>query len=316
MIPLLLLVVGFVPLIGGGTLLVEGAAALAKRANLSPVLVGLTLVAFGTSAPELIVGSLASIKNQGEVVFGNVIGSNVLNLALILGLSAVIRKLPVHWRTTWREIPLAVLAAVAVFFVAVGNSVEGNVEVVSRSEGGLLLLFFAVFLAYTASLMQSEPEAVASTDANFRPIIAVAAAVSGIILLVVGGQMIVTNAVIAARRFGVPEYVIAATIVAIGTSLPELTTSVVAAIRGNTDIAVGNVIGSNIFNSFLILGTASVIRPVEVPAGIDVDLGTNFLVAAMTFVFVFTGKGRAIQRWEGLLFLLVYVTYTVYLLTS
>ena len=312
----LLLIPGFIALIGGGNALVTGAAGIARKLRIPPMAVALTLVAFGTSAPEWVVSLVAAGTGQTDMIFGNVIGSNVINIALILGIAAIIRVLPAKTHTVWIEIPFAILSGLLLLILSRDRLLEhGSVDVIGRIDGIVLLLFFAVFLAYVASMLVSgtaheEPD----STAEKRLFASVLRVVIGIPLLIVGGRVVVQSASEIATAFGLSERVIGATIVAAGTSLPELVTSVVAAGKGHTDIAVGNIVGSNVFNTFLILGSAAVIRPIPLPTGATTDLAINFALAALLFSFTLTGRGRNIERWEGILLLGCFITYEVFLL--
>lgn len=291
-----------------------GASALAARWRIAPIVVGLTLVAFGTSAPELVINLAAALRGRPTIALGNILGSNIFNIAAILGILAVFRPLPITRSTTWAEIPTAILAAVVMTAVAS--------DVVTRSEGILLLGLFALFMAYIAVIVQrgSDSSTLPVAGENEqesllvrRPMFAGGVVVGGLFLLMLGGEGVVRGAVGTAQLLLIPEYIIAATIVAIGTSLPELATGIVAVGRGEIDLAVGNAVGSNIFNVFLVIGLTAVVSPINtIPR--PVDHGIHILVTLMLFLFVFSGPGRRIQRWEGILLLLVYGGYTAFLI--
>lgn len=315
MINLLLLLLGFVALIVGADKLVDGASNLATRLGIPNIVIGLTIVSFGTSAPELVVNVIAATNNNTEMVLGNVIGSNLFNVLAILGICAIIHPLALNENTTWVEIPLSLLAAVAVYVVA--NDVlldNASVNLITRTDGLILLLFFTIFLVYNISLSrQSDPEAEA--DAPQYPYLkSVVFVLLGLTGLVVGGRLIVDNAVNLAQTIGLSERVIGLTIVSIGTSLPELATSVMAVRRKNIDIAIGNVVGSNIFNIFLVLGVSTLINPVSVQKDSFLDIILNIIAGILLFVFLFTGKGRGLERLEGIIFLVIYISYVVYIL--
>ncbi|EJF11489.1 Na+/Ca+ antiporter, CaCA family protein [Pontibacter sp. BAB1700] len=274
-------------------------------------MIGLTIVAFGTSAPELVVNVFASINNNTEMVLGNVLGSNIFNVLAILGVSSVIYPLTVKRNTTWLEIPLSLLAAVAVLFVANDvflDSAEANL--ISRSDGLLLLLFFCIFLVYNLMIAkggnEDDEESETKDYTYLKAIFFIALGLGGLIL---GGRLIVTSAVGIAQAFGLSERIIGLTIVSVGTSLPELATSVVAVRKKNVDIAIGNVVGSNIFNIFLILGVSTVITPLQVSAASFTDIIFNIGAGLLLFIFIFTGRGRQLARWEGVVFLLLYLGY-------
>ncbi|MFC4870949.1 calcium/sodium antiporter [Negadavirga shengliensis] len=308
---LLLLITGLVLLIFGADKLVDAASGLAANFGIPNIIIGLTVVAFGTSAPELVVNIMAAFKGSSEMVLGNVLGSNIFNVLGILGISALIYPLAVKTNTTWIEIPLSLLAAVSVWVLAgdrLLNSMDN--DVVSRGDGLILLLFFTVFLVYNITISRNpgqDPESVETKSYSTGK--ALVWIILGLTALVIGGKLIVDNAVFLAREFGWSERVIGLTIVSIGTSLPELATSVAAVRKKKVDIAIGNVVGSNIFNVFFILGLSAVIGPVTVGAGNFMDILLNIVAGILLFIFVFTGKGRRLERWEGLFFLVIYVVY-------
>lgn len=310
-----LLLVGFVPLLFGAHWLVEGASSLAARLNVPRLVIGLTIVAFGTSAPELVVNLVASVEGRPALVLSNVIGSNVLNILLILGVAALFRDLAVQSSTTWSEIPLALLSALVVLVLANDGVLEGrSFSEVSRIDGLVLLGFFLVFMAYTVNLLlrggaeEDPPLKLYSIGRSFLMII------GGLLLLMLGADLIVDSAVTVATRLGVSERLIGLTIVSAGTSLPELVTSIVAARKGNSDLAIGNVVGSNLFNAFFILGASAVVAPVPLVPGANLDLLVNLGASSLLFLFVFTGSGRRIDRREGLAFLVLYAIYLAVLI--
>jgi cation:H+ antiporter len=306
-----LLLVGFVALIFGADKLVDAASSLAKRLGVPNIVIGLTIVAFGTSAPELVVNVFAALNNSTEMVLGNVLGSNIFNVFAILGISSLIYPLTVKRNTTWLEIPLSLLAAVAVLFVA--NDVfldSAAANLISRSDGLLLLLFFCIFLVYNLMIAKggnNDDEETETKDFTYlKAFLFIALGLGGLIL---GGRLIVTSAVGIAQAFGLSERIIGLTIVSVGTSLPELATSIVAVRKKNVDIAIGNVVGSNIFNIFLILGVSTVIAPLHVSVASFTDIFVNIGAGLLLFIFIFVGKGRQLSRWEGLVFVLLYLAY-------
>lgn len=315
MLYFLLLLAGFLPLIFGANLLVDSASSLAKRYNIPNMVIGLTIVAFGTSAPELVVNVFSAVQKNTDLALSNVIGSNIFNVAAILGISAIIYPLVVKSATTWIEVPLALLAGVLVLLM--GNDIlidKAGSSVISRIDGIVLLVFFLIFLVYNFQMIKKGEFSEDIPIKEIAPGKATLLVFAGLALLVVGGRLIVYSAVELATAWGMPERLIGLTIVSIGTSLPELATSVVAATKKNTDIAVGNIVGSNIFNIFFILGLSAVIYPVPIPAGAQIDMLVNILLGLMLFAFIFTGKGRRLERWEGTLFILIYVGYITYLI--
>ncbi len=315
MLNLILLVVGFVLLIYGANLLVDSASALARRLNVPAIVIGLTIVAFGTSAPELVVNLFASIRHNSDIVLGNVIGSNIFNVLIILGISAILYPIAVKTNTTWIEIPLSLLAALVVLVTA-SDSILDNVagNRISRIDGILYLFFFIIFLVYNSQMMKSGHFDEEIQVKDYSKLKSVLFILLGLIMLLAGGRFIVSSAVDLARALGITERIISLTIVSIGTSLPELATSVAAARKKNVDIAIGNIVGSNIFNIFLILGLSATINPIAVSRGSFSDMLVNLLAGILLFLFIFTGKGRKIERWEGIIFVLVYLVYMVFLI--
>lgn len=315
MLLILLLVAGFILLIYGASLLVDNASALAKSLNIPDIVIGLTIVAFGTSAPELIVNVFAALQGSSGIALGNVAGSNLFNVMVILGCSAIIFPLVVKSSTTWIEVPLSFLSAIVLIVMA--NDVLINsegVSVINRTDGIILLMFFLIFLGYNIQLAIKGDLSEEIAVKKRSRLLSILLLVVGLGLLIAGGRMIVFSAVKIALQFGLSERVIALTIISAGTSLPELATSVMAAFKKNSDIAIGNIVGSNIFNVFFVLGITSIINPVTIPSGANIDLGLNVIISLMLFVFIFTGKGRRISRIEGMLFVLMYLGYLGYLL--
>jgi len=315
MINLLILLCGFVPLVYGANILVDGASSVAKRFNIPNIVIGLTIVAFGTSAPELIVNTIASASGNSDITLGNVLGSNIFNIMVILGISSLIYPLTVKTKTTWIEVPLCLLSAIVIIILASDRIIDGmNYSMITRIDGIILLAFFLIFMGYNFQTMKSgtfEEEISVKQHTTVKSFVLI---IAGFILLVVGGRVIVEFAVKFAQGIGVSERIIALTIVSIGTSLPELATSAVAAYKRNVDIAIGNIVGSNIFNAFLILGVSAVIRPVPQKDNSFIDMLVNILASILLFIFIFTGKGRKIERWEGVIFLTLYIVYLLFLL--
>ncbi len=311
----ILLVVGFVILILSGDKLVDGAVAVAHKAKISPLVIGMTIVAFGTSAPELIVNILSAVKGTTDLAVGNIIGSNIINVMIILGITAIIYPLSVQKNTTWIEVPLSLLAVVMVFVL--GNDIlidKASESVLTRSDGIVLLAFFVVFLYYSFSIAKDG----SSDDVEIpqiKTILAIVFILGGVLGLFLGGKLIVDSAVSIAKDFGMGEKFIGLTIVALGTSLPELVTSVIAATKKNSDIAIGNVVGSNIFNVFFVLGISAVITPIKLTASINIDILMAIFASFLMFIFIFTrSKNRSIDRVEGSIFILFYAVYLGYLI--
>jgi cation:H+ antiporter len=310
-----LLLVGFAILIKGADFLVDGASSAAKKYGISNLAIGLTVVAFGTSMPELIVSLLSALDGKSDAAFGNAIGSNNFNLLFILGLSGLIFPLVVHRNTVKFEVPLSLLAAI-VLYVLVNDLINtGGTNLLSRADGIILLVFFAGFLYYIYRTMKSAPEVEGGTIKMFSTPVAVIMVIGGLLALVFGGRLVVSSAISIAQHFGLSERLIGLTILAAGTSLPELATSAVAAYRKNTDIAIGNVIGSNIFNIFFILGVTSVIQPISYNPVMNFDLKVFGASTIVLMIFMFTLNTRKLDRWEAFLMLAGYVAYTLVLIS-
>ena len=314
MLSFVMLVIGFVLLVWGADKFVEGASALARKMGVSPLLVGLTIVAFGTSMPELAVSVTAALRGANEIAVGNVVGSNVFNLLVVAGLSAVICPLVMDKMLLRRDWPLSIFAAV-LLLVAIAPD-----HVIARWEGAVLLVIFAVILSRQikaalndrAQLAAAEAEAAEeAAEMTKSPVMIWVNIVLGLACIVLGGQLAVNGATGIARMFGLSETLIGLTIVAMGTSLPELVTSIVAARKGQNDIAMGNVIGSNLFNIFLILGVSSVITPIPVQATSIVDC--LFLIAISAVFYLPARKGK-LGRVPGIAMVAMYAVYTVYLI--
>lgn len=307
-----LVVLGFVLLIFGADALVKGASALAKRLNMSDLAIGLTIVAFGTSAPELVVSSVASLKGQSDLILGNVLGSNLFNLMMILGIVALIKPITVQKSMVWIEIPISLAVVVALYVLS--NSFFGNeIGVVSRLDAWVLLVLFAGFMFYIYKGLSKEKTVETAPSLVMSNLKMTLFIILGLAGLVYGGHLVVTNATDIALEFGVSEKVIGLTIVAAGTSLPELVTSVVAAIKKNADIAIGNVIGSNIFNVLLIVPVSALINPIAYNSSFNFEM--YLLIGATLFLFIamFSGKAKRLDRWEALILLVGFVVYTGYM---
>lgn len=310
----LLIIAGFTALIFGANWLVDGASALAKKYNVSDLIIGLTIVSFGTSAPELVVNSIASYNGYDDIILGNILGSNNFNLFITLGIAGLIYPMRVQSSTVWKEIPISFGAAL-LFFMMANNFFFTDNSAVLRIDGIILLLCFVGFLYYIFKQMKAGEEPVEKVTyhhkSNFKIWSFIFLGLAG---LIIGGQLVVDNGVKLATLLGVSEKIIGLTIIAIGTSLPELLTSVVAAIKKNSGIAMGNIIGSNIFNILLILSVSSLIAPIEFKSYFNTDLfillgGTLFLFLAM-----FVGRKNRLDRWQAAFLLVFYIAYTGYLI--
>ncbi len=311
---LIFFAIGLIILIVGAEALVRGASRLASTIGISPLVVGLTVVAFGTSSPELAVSIIASMNDKADISLGNVIGSNIFNVLFILGLSAVIVPLAVSRQIIKLDVPIMIICSILVFILGLDGSI-------SRTDG---ILFTAGIIAYTAFLIrQSRKEKERPSDEFVKEykasgkktlLIDIALVAAGLGLLVLGSRWLVNGAVMIATYLGLSELIIGLTIVAVGTSLPEVATSVIASIRGERDIAVGNIVGSNIFNILAVLGISGIAAPggIAVPESVlrfDIPVMTAVAVACLPIFFT----GNVISRWEGKLFLLYYAAYTTYI---
>jgi len=312
----ILFVIGFVFLVKGADLLVDGATSVARRLNVSDLVIGLTVVAFGTSTPELFVNIIASFKGNTDIAIGNVLGSNIANILLILGISSILYPLAVTKGTVWKEIPFSLLAAIVLLFMANDRILDGaGASELTRIDGLTFFCFFTIFIYYTISIaarIEGMEEHISARQYGWpRSLLYMLVGLAG---LTIGGKWIVDGAVALASHLGISESVIGLTIVAVGTSLPELATSAVAAYKKNVDIAVGNVVGSNIFNIFFVLGISATIRPLPFQTKNNIDLGMVILSSLMLFLFMFTGKKRSLDRWEGIVCLIIYVGYITILI--
>jgi cation:H+ antiporter len=312
----LFITMGFVFLIKGADFLVNGASSLAKRFNVSDIAIGLTVVAMGTSAPELVVNIISGSEGLNDVVFGNIIGSNIFNLFLILGIASVIYPLTVQRNALWKEIPYS-LFVTGFFFLLVNDIMffDAPENVLSVKDAIILLALFVIFLVYIFLNLKRHPEEVDGEDIiMFGSLKTTVMIVLGIAGLIFGGQLIVENAVVLATQWGMSEKLIGLTILAAGTSLPELATSAVAAFQKKSDLAVGNIVGSNIFNLLLVIGMTAVVNgPVPYNAVLNVDMYFMMAGIVLLFLFMFTLNKYKLDRAEGLVYLLFFVAYSYYI---
>ncbi len=312
------LVIGILALVYGADGLVEGASGLAKRLGMSDLIIGLTVVAFGTSMPEFVVNMVSISEGSTDLAITNVLGSNIINTLVILGMTALVYPVASQKRSRDFDIPLSIIAGVIVFATVKVTSPFGEESRgISRMGGIILLLMFIYFLYNTFRHAKDHPDEQQPDEvkpmSTGKSILFIILGISGLVL---GGELVVKSAVKVAHDMGVSEAVIGLTIVALGTSLPELATSVVAAFKKNSDIALGNVIGSNIFNVFFILGTSAVIRPLPAYNGIELDAWVATLGSILVWLFVKTNHERKVQRWAGALLLVVYGVYLTYRLMN
>lgn len=311
LIPILLLIVGFVALIVGANWLVDGATSIGIRAKLSPLIIGLTIIAFGTSLPELIINVFSCFKGNSGLAIGNIVGSNIMNILLILGVAAIIFPIDVDRISIRRDIPVGFFAT-ALLFVMANDFFMGSSHTINWIEG-LGLLLCAVGYLYLTMLKNEKPDT--SVEAVQIPLPwwkTILFLVFGILGLYVGGELVSNNAQTIAKAWGMSDAMIGLTVVAMATSLPELITSVVAATKKNAGIAIGNVMGSNILNIFVVLGVSGLITPLQFDPKMNLTLILLFVANLLMFLFVFTGKGRKISRFEGSLMILAYTGFMVY----
>lgn len=310
----LLFIPGFYLLIKGADLLIEGSISIARKFKIPDIVVGLTIISIGTSLPELAVNINASIKGQSDIAISNVLGSNVANILLILGISAMIRELTVKENTIWKEIPFSFLGSLVILFLA--NDMFFNKDaknILESNEGVIILFFFLIFLYYIYSI--SKNEQVFEEEIPKKQLTVLRAfiyIIIGLIFLPIGSDWVVNGAVEIARLFRLSEAFIGLTIVATGTSLPELAASSVSAYKGNSDIAIGNVVGSNIFNIFWVLGLSATIKPLHFSTENNIDVFVTVFASFLLFLFLFIGKRHILERSQGILFLVFYISYIIF----
>lgn len=315
----LAIIAGLIILIGGAEGLVRGASSLAAKLKVSPLVIGLTVVAFGTSAPELTVNVLAAINGSSDLAIGNVVGSNTANILLILGVTGMISSLKVKSSTVWKEIPLALLGVSLLFIMGNDALFDGTgFNAITRTDGIALMALMVIFIYYIFGMAKSEHESnqdkQEDEDVKVYPYLAsIGLSLGGLLALVLGGRMLVTGAVDIAAAAGLSEALIGLTIVAIGTSLPELATSVVAALKGRADLAVGNVIGSIIFNVFWVIGLTSTITRLPLSQEINFDILVSIGSMVLLFIYMQIAGKRQLVRWEGASFVALYIAYLVFL---
>ncbi len=312
----ILLIIGFVILILGGNWLVSGASAIATKMNVSQLVIGLTVVAFGTSLPELVVNLYSSANGANEAVYGNIIGSNLFNILFIIGVAGLIYPIRVSLKSVAYEIPFSILCVVLLFVISNDSWLFGSkTQQINRVDSFLLLLSFGVFLFYIfRSTASEELETTGNTPGIASKPKLILMIIAGLGMLIGGGYLATNNAQEIARNFGLSEKLIALTILSVGTSLPELVTSATAAFKGNSDIAIGNVIGSNIFNILFILGINGLVKPVGFNAVLNWDMLILLVSSMALMMFMFTGKRYKLDRWEALLMILAYVLYCAYII--
>ena len=307
-IQILLILVGFIMLIKGADILVDGSSSIAKKLRISEIVIGLTIVSIGTSMPELFVSTASALQGSADISIGNVIGSNICNLLLILGVSTLIHPVKFHKETKYIENPM--LIVLTLIFLVICNINQD----VSRIEGIILLILFIAFITYTVIMgKKSQDEVIlelsledAKKISVFKNLVLI---ILGIIALKIGGDLVVNNAKLIAIALNISEKIIGLTIVAIGTSLPELVTSLTAAIKGDSDIAIGNIIGSNIFNILFIIGLSSVITPITYNISYNFEMIILFIAMILMCIFPFIKPKDEMTRGNGLIYTLLYIVY-------
>lgn len=323
MLKYILLILGFAFLIKGADIFVEGSSSIAKKFGISDLIIGLTIVAMGTSAPEIAVSTLASIDGANEVAVSNVIGSNLFNLLVVIGVCAIIKPMKVQSSLLKKEFPFSILSAIVLLMLMLdvissdGVTVAASINVISRNDGFILLAFFAIFLySIISSSMDTKMEISQEELGVDGKIISfplsIIYIVLGLVAIVVGGDLVVDSAVKIAENFGLSQTLIGLTIVSMGTSLPELVTSIVAARKGSSDMALGNVVGSNIFNILLTLGVSATISPITI---IGDSITDTIILSILSVVILFMAfTKRKISRAEGIIILALYIIYTYYII--
>ena len=316
-ITLSLLILGLVLLLAGGFSMVRGASDLAESYGVPPLVVGLTVVAFGTSAPELVINIVGALQNQTDLAFGNITGSNLANIGLVLGVAAVISPIVLEGKIIRRELPLLLLATAVLFIMTLDNPLRTSAAILDRSDAIVMLLLFGIFIYITVvDFLRQQQDALVTTfdklpharhlerKSDWMLIIA------GIASLAIGGQLTIDKGSVLAESMGVSPVIVGMLVVAIGTSLPELATSIFAALKGEADLCVGNVIGSNIFNAMFVLPVSALIQPLAIPAGGSIDIFVSLAFSAVLIpVFIF-GKTN-MSRQIGIIFLLAYACYMI-----
>ncbi len=313
-----ILVIGLLLLLVGANYLVDSSVAIAKRAKMSNFLIGLTIVGIGTSAPELYVSLTAAVKGLGDISLGNVVGSNICNILLILGVTAIVTPFSIERMTLKRDIPFNIFISILLLLICSDTLYSSTANnQISRFDGIGLMVIFALYMWYTVKAkddVEEEYEETATSSLSKCSIWVLIPIVMGSLgALIYGGNLFLDSAITLAREIGVSESVISITLVAVGTSLPELITSIIAATKGNAQLALGNVLGSNIFNLLLILGLSATIAPIQITNINMMDFIVLIIASVLTFIAAFTMRKKIVDRSEGIIFILLYVMYSVYL---
>ncbi|MBN1786351.1 MAG: calcium/sodium antiporter [Candidatus Methanofastidiosa archaeon] len=312
---LFLIAIGFVMLVKGADYLVKGATFVAQRLGVSYFIIGLTIVAFGTSLPEFIVGIISAFKGTTDIAVGNIIGSNMANMLLIVGIMAVLIPLDINIYAKKRDIPYALFSSMLLLFISIDVLLFGSGKnVISRIDGIILISAFVLFLIFVLSRSRDEIVDEGIYDANYKPSKALLFILTGVLALYLGGEIIVENSISLARQLSISEILISSTIVAFGTSLPEFATSIIAAYKAQCDIAVGNIVGSNIFNVLWVLGVTSIIIPLPLDGHLIMDMGLMVIATFTLLLMVYVGIENIISWPKGLTLLLFYAIYIAMLI--
>ncbi|WP_288221925.1 calcium/sodium antiporter [uncultured Clostridium sp.] len=311
----LILIIGFILLIKGADIFVEGASNIAKKFGIPPIVVGLTIVSIGTSAPELAVSLIASFEGNNGITIGNVLGSNIFNTLMVLGVTSIITPILIKKSTMLKDYIVNIVVTISLFMLTFGRILFNKEVGLSRLSGIILILGCVVYTLYLIKTAKSEGED-NETNNNIKILASIIKIIVGIAGIILGGNLVVNSASNIAYSFGLSDKLVGLTIVAIGTSLPELVTSIIAAIKGENDIAIGNVLGSNIFNILLILGVSSSINPILISSSLLVDILFLIVVSLILGVFMFKGKKDklALGKIEGLTLVILYIGYMGYII--
>jgi cation:H+ antiporter len=311
------LIIGFLILIKGGSLFVDGAASLARNLRVSLLVIGLTVVAFGTSAPEAVVSIIAASNNHSDIAFGNVIGSNLINISLIIGIAAFIAPIKVNKQAIVKEIPLALVGAIVLLIMISDVSLFNRTSnSISRVDGLILFGIFLVFLIYIINIGVKNKDSINEEESVIKMMTlkkSIILTILGLSLIIFGGELVLRNSIVIAENLGMSETLVGLTIVAMGTSLPELVTAITAAIKKQSEIAFGNVIGSNIFNTFFVVGISGIISPIQVEVSLIPDLIFMILLSLFLLVFAIT-QFKTITSKEGMSLIAIYLIYLTFLI--
>ncbi|MDY0216384.1 MAG: calcium/sodium antiporter [Bacteroidales bacterium] len=315
---IIIFILGFIILIGGANFLIKGASLLGKKFNISPMVIGIVVVGFGTSLPELIISVMAVIKGSADISISNAVGSNIANIMLILGILALITTISTVSRHTLTvKIPAVIAASIILFLFTFDSWIRGaDTNTLGRGAGIIFLLIFVAFLIYTLFIHKEKIDENLNIQVKQKTFVIFSLIIAGIVGVVIGGNWVVDNAIVIARYLGISEGVIGVSILAIGSSLPEVVSSVTAALKKEDGLAMGNIIGSNLFNTFLILGIASVIKPLNVSGEQQFNILINIIASILFLIFVLSGKKGKVSKIQGVILLSLYVGFLVLCATA